>query len=90
MILSRCGIECDTAACKTAFGVDCAGCVNIAQPFHGACPVKECCEGRGHTHCGQCVDVPCELLMQYSCDPEHGDKPMGKRIQVCLRWAREE
>ena len=32
---------------------------------------------------------PCELLTQYSCDPEHGDTPHGARIEQCKRWYAE-
>jgi hypothetical protein len=40
MLKSRCGIICDTEICKEAFGVDCAGCINIEQPFWGECDIK--------------------------------------------------
>jgi hypothetical protein len=30
------------------------------------------------------------LLTEYSCDPVHGDKPAGARIEQCKRWARNE
>lgn len=48
--------------------------------FHGECPVAICCQNKGIIHCGKCADFPCELLMKYSCDPEHGDTPHGARI----------
>ena len=85
MIKSRCGIICDTAVCKEAFGVDCAGCPNIEQPFWGECDIKTCCEGKGHEHCGGCADFPCDTLTEYANDPEHGDG--GARIARCAEWA---
>ena len=47
------------------------------HPFHGECPVAVCCQNKGFVHCGECPDIPCELLTQYSCDPEHGDTPVS-------------
>ena len=87
MVKSRCGIVCDTAACKEAFGVDCAGCVNIKQPFHGECPVKICCENKKHGHCGLCTEFPCDLLKKFAFDEEHGDSE-GSRIEQCKKWAK--
>jgi len=86
MIKSRCGIVCDTQACKEAFGLDCAGCINISKPAWGdSCPVKDCCEGKGLEHCGFCTDFPCDLLNQFAFDKEHGDD--GARIEQCRKWA---
>ena len=42
---SRCGILC--GKCEWQKNGKCKGCVNIDNPFWGACPVKSCCEGRG-------------------------------------------
>ena len=49
-----------------------------------------CCQQKNLTHCGQCPDIPCALLADYSCDPVHGDAPHGARIRQCLRWRAEE
>jgi hypothetical protein len=84
---SRCGIICDTAACKEQFGFDCAGCVNIETAPWGDCEIKICCEGKGHEHCGLCADFPCETLEKYANDPEHGDG--GARIEQCRKWCNE-
>jgi hypothetical protein len=81
---SRCGIICDTAACKEQFGFDCAGCVNIESAPWGECEVKICCEGKKLEHCGECADFPCETLKEYANDPEHGDN--GARIEQCREW----
>jgi len=85
MIKSRCGIVCDTQKCKEAFGVDCAGCVNIDQAPWGECAVKVCCEGKQLEHCGMCAGFPCESLNSYAYDKEHGDN--GARIAQCREWA---
>lgn len=69
----------------------CGGCIETnGHPFHGECPVAMCCQEKGFLHCGECPDIPCELLTQYSCDPEHGDTPHGARIEQCKRWYAEE
>ncbi|MDE5777945.1 MAG: hypothetical protein K2I10_05490 [Lachnospiraceae bacterium] len=33
--------------------------------------------------CRECRDFPCQLLTNYSHDPEHGDPPPGARIENC-------
>lgn len=88
MIDSRCGLHC--TGCKYKETCGCGGCIETnGHPFHGECPVAVCCQDKGIVHCGECVDIPCELLMQYSCDPEHGDTPQGARIEQCKRWYAE-
>ena len=85
MIDSRCGLHCTDCEYKDSCG--CGGCIETkGNPFHGECPVAVCCQNKGLTHCGECPDIPCELLMQYSCDPEHGDEPHGARIEQCKQW----
>jgi hypothetical protein len=87
MIDSRCGLHCTGCEWKETNG--CGGCIETnGNPFHGKCPVAACCQYKGFTHCGECPVIPCELLSQYSNDPEHGDKPVGKRIEQCKEWAK--
>ena len=89
MIDTRCGLNC--AECGYREKMNCGGCIaTMGQPFHGICPVAQCCQEKELVHCGQCGEFPCELLKQYSCDPEHGDNPPGARIEVCRRWAKGE
>lgn len=77
---SRCGLHCTRCKYKETCG--CGGCIETnGRPFHGECPVAVCCQDKGIVHCGECPDIPCELLTQYSCDPEHGDTPRGARIE---------
>lgn len=85
LIDSRCGLHCTGCEYKKSCG--CGGCIEtMGHPFHGKCPVAACCQDKGITHCGQCPDIPCTLLTQYSCDPEHGDTPKGARIEQCRKW----
>lgn len=84
MIESRCGILC--SECEFANSMGCKGCVKIEDPFWGECPVKKSCEGKGHTHCGECGEFPCGLLHKFAYDEKQGDG--GKRIEQCKMWAK--
>ena len=83
LVESRCGILCS----KCEYIAQCGGgCTKITKPFWGdSCPVKDCCEGRNHNHCGECHKFPCELLTQFAYDIDQGDN--GKRIETCRHWA---
>ena len=82
---SRCGLHCTGCEYKETMG--CGGCIETnGNPFHGVCPVAACCQSKGYMHCGECPDIPCQLLTLYSCDPKHGDHPQGARIEQCKRW----
>lgn len=86
MIDTRCGLKCE--GCEFVEGCNCEGCIATnGHPFHGECPVAMCCQKRNYLHCGECPQIPCELLQQYSCDSEHGDNPKGARIEQCKKWA---
>lgn len=89
MIDSRCGLCCESCPWKESHG--CGGCIETnGNPFHGECPIAQCCQNKGFTHCGECDIIPCKELYAYSyLDPEHGDKPQGARVEVCRRWAIE-
>lgn len=85
MIDSRCGLHCTECEYKESGG--CNGCKNMnGKLFWGECPVAVCCQNKGLTYCGECPDIPCELLTMFSCDPEHGDNPPGARIEQCKKW----
>ena len=86
-VQSRCGLLCHWCSYRESH--KCKGCVESnGHPFHGECPAAICCQNKGYSNCGQCGDIPCDLLRKYSYDdPEHGDKPGGARIAVCRAWA---
>jgi len=86
---SRCGLPCTGCVWKESHG--CGGCIETnGNPFYGECPIAQCCQDKGLTHCGECDIMPCEKLYEYSYkDEEHGDKPPGKRIERIRRWAAE-
>ena len=88
MIESRCGILC--LSCDFRNSCNCGGCIETnGQPFYGKCTVAECCLNKGFSFCGECDEFPCEQLIRFSCDPEHGDNPKGARIEQCKKWKVE-
>ena len=86
-VQSRCGLLCDGCGYRGSHG--CAGCLALnGKPFWGECDVAMCCQGKGYAHCGECPEIPCEMLRGLSYgDDEHNDKPEGARIAVCRAWA---
>ena len=86
-VQSRCGLLCDGCSFRESHG--CVGCIgHLGKPFWGECPVAKCCQDKGHSHCGECPDIPCGILNEFSCgDSEHSDNPAGARIAVCRVWA---
>ena len=89
IISTYCGLVCET--CDWREKCNCSGCVlTKGNPFHGNCPVAQCCIQKEHAHCGECASFPCELLTQYSCDPVHGDIPPGARIEYLKGLMQEK
>lgn len=87
MIDSRCGLKCATCSYKESHG--CKGCIETnGNPFHGECPVAVCCQSKENSHCGECSNFACNLLIEYSNDPVHGDDPKGARIEQCKSWRK--
>ena len=84
---ARCGTLC--SRCEYREKMNCPGCAYLAgDPFWGPCDIKNCCEGKGHTHCGQCGNFPCQKLIDYAYMEEHGDQ--GRRLWQCLARNREQ
>jgi hypothetical protein len=83
MIESRCGLLC--SACSYRETNNCSGCVNVDTVFWGECGVKKCCESKELSSCGNCKELPCSSLHEFSYDKEHGDH--GARIEQCKKWS---
>jgi len=80
MFDTYCGLKCST--CEYKEKNNCSGCiVTGGKPFHGKCEIAECANSKNRRWCGECADIPCELLKKYSFDKEHGDN--GARIENC-------
>lgn len=77
-----CGLCCETCNHKEEF--HCGGCIATeGNPFHGNCQVAECAKSKHIRFCGECEGFPCDLLISFSNDEEHGDMPKGSRIERC-------
>jgi len=67
--------------------MNCAGCLAIDNPFWGECEIKNCCEAKGHSHCGGCSQIPCDNLTAFAFEGDESDN--GTRIEHCKTWATE-
>ncbi len=80
-LLGACGIVC--GHCKY-LGQPCLGCGRQqGKPFHGgACEVYACVAVRGLEHCGECSEFPCERIVAFATDPQHG---FDNRLEYLFR-----
>lgn len=85
LLTTYCGLDCSN--CEWREPCHCNGCAATkGMPFHAdkePCPIAACAMGKNLASCGMCEDFPCQLLSDYSNDPEHGDTPPGARIEAC-------
>lgn len=85
LVTTYCGLDC--TGCEWKESCNCNGCVSSEGfPFHckeKPCPVASCAISKKVMFCGLCKDFPCQLLVDYSFDQEHGDTPGGARIEAC-------
>uniref|UniRef100_UPI003FF11CED DUF3795 domain-containing protein n=1 Tax=Candidatus Fimivicinus sp. TaxID=3056640 RepID=UPI003FF11CED len=85
-MIAFCGTYCGICEWKDRIG--CKGCkTQGGDMFWGECDKAKCCIGRGFTHCGECADMPCQMLLKLFDDPEHGDK--GARLRNLQNWKNE-
>lgn len=85
-VVSRCGLLCNTCQFKEQMG--CKGCIATdGYPFWGECRIAKCCGEKGKTHCGECAEMPCAPLHEFSHgDSEHSDSPKGARLEMLRVW----
>ena len=85
LISTYCGLDC--TRCEWKAPCNCQGCVSSKGfAFHckeEPCPIADCAIHKKVPFCGVCKDFPCQLLINYACDAEHGDTPAGARIEAC-------
>jgi hypothetical protein len=85
--VAMCGDYC--AECAWSEKMGCRGCQQAkGSVFWGTCRIATCCTEKGFLHCGECPDVPCEVLQEGFDHPEHGDK--GERLANLRAWAKGE
>lgn len=86
-MMAMCGTYCGD--CEWKEKMNCPGCQAVqSKVFWGECQVAKCSIEKGHTHCGQCKDVPCQSLQSAFEHPEHGDN--GERLKNLKAWAAGE
>lgn len=86
-IESYCGIVCSECGYKDS--CNCGTCIDTkGKPFHQengtTCPIAACAIERNVRFCGECGEIPCDLLNKFAFDKEQGDN--GKRIEQCNLW----
>jgi hypothetical protein len=85
-LAARCGVYC--GECEYREKMNCPGCIQAEGTlFWGTCAVAVCCTGKGHEHCGQCAEFPCDTLNGFAYDEQHGDG--GQRIRNLEAWNAE-
>ncbi len=86
-MIGMCGTYC--GECEWREKTSCPGCqVSQSRVFWGQCRIAKCAVESKHTHCGTCLKLPCEKLVDAFRNPEHGDN--GERLVNLRRWANGE
>lgn len=82
-MMAYCGAYCGICTWKDKVG--CKGCkAQGGKMFWGECDKAKCCIGKGFAHCGECAELPCQMLRDLFDDPEHGDG--GARLANLKNW----
>ncbi len=78
-LTAACGAYCGD--CEWAEKMNCPGCQAVkGDVFWGECKVAKCATDKNIIHCGFCNDLPCEVLLRFFSNPEHGDN--GERLDT--------
>ena len=86
--MAMCGLDCGVCIYKK--DNSCPGCSALkGKMFWGRCRVALCCAKKNLAHCGQCKFFPCDKLMSFAYDKEHGDAD-GSRIQNIKNRMKQE
>ena len=82
-LIAYCGTYC--GVCEWKDKVGCKGCkANAGNMFWGECNKAKCCIEKEFAHCGECVNMPCQMLQELFDDAEHGDS--GARLHNLQNW----
>lgn len=82
-MIAYCGNYCGSCAWRESAG--CPGCkATGGKPFWGECDKASCCMEKKYEHCGGCPQLPCQKLLDFFGDEEHGDD--GVRLRNLKNW----
>ncbi len=82
-LIAYCGTYCGVCEWKCKIG--CKGCkANAGNMFWGECDKAKCCIEKKFEHCGECGNMPCQMLKELFDDTEHGDS--GARLRNLQNW----
>ena len=92
MLLSPCGIDCET--CE--FAESCGGCFAIkGKPFYlkdfgmEVCPLYDCpVNQKGYKSCAECPDLPCQLFYDWR-DPSMSEEAHINSINARVEALKE-
>jgi hypothetical protein len=81
---------------KTMEEPTCQGCRSDKLRHHcSECKIRECAEGKGINHCGDCTEIPCEMLRNFQLDGRAHhldvmDNLAELREQGCEKWLKKQ
>ena len=85
MLLSPCGIDCETCPLKDQCSGGCRA--SGGKPFYikdfgvEICPIYDCAVNKhGYQTCGECADVPCQIFFDWK-DPSMTDEEHRETIE---------
>lgn len=88
--LTVCGVNCATEC--HAFGSECPGCIALAGRVSWAaflgktvCPIYTCVQQRGFACCGECPDLPCQIWLVETKNPDRTDEEYAADLQQRLK-----
>lgn len=94
-MISVCGIYCETE-CK-AFGDECKGCNQLQgkvawTKFIGKsiCPIYACVKDNEIANCGFCPDLPCQIMLVETKEPDKSDEQYAKDIKQRIENLKRE
>ena len=85
-MITVCGVYCEKE-CR-AFGDECEGCHQLQGKVSWAkfinkevCPIYECVKAKGFTTCLECDQLPCNIWLIDTKNPDMSDKDYAEHLQ---------
>ena len=81
---------------KTVAEPTCQGCrSDKLYPHCSECQIRECAESKGINHCGDCTEIPCEMLRNFQFDGRAHhldimDNLAELKEQGCEKWLKKQ